>query len=160
MDYHDAMDELIICAMPTAEARRVRAALHDDFGNALAPQISDGSGPCRHCLRYAAPGDSLLLFSYKPFATPAPYQEVGPVFVHADGCDRYPDESGFPADFSDRAMILRPYDASDAIHDSQVFAEPGGAESAARALLAHPGVAYVHARSRTRGCYLFRIERS
>jgi hypothetical protein len=154
------MDRLNIFAMPTAEARRVRAAMRDDFGNELTPRISDGSGPCRHCLRYAAPGDPLLLFSYKPFETPAPYQEVGPVFVHADGCDRYPNESGFPAEFSRRPLILRPYDAADAIHDSQVFAEAGAAESAARALLANPDVAYLHARSRTRGCYLFRIERA
>jgi hypothetical protein len=30
----------------------------------------------------------------------------------------------------------------------------------ARALLADPAVAYVHARSRSRGCFMFRIERA
>lgn len=154
------METINVIAMPTADAQRVRDAMHDDFGNRLTPQVSDGSGPCRHCLRYAAPGDSLLLFSYKPFDTVALYQEIGPVFVHADGCDRFPAEGGFPEDFGRRPLILRPYDANDDIHGSQVFAEAGEAESTARAMLADPAVAYVHARSRTRGCYLFRIERA
>ena len=154
------MRSLNIIAMPTAHAQKVRSLLHDDFGNALSPEISDGSGPCRHCLRYASAGDPLLQFSYKPFDEPAPYQEIGPVFIHADGCERFARDGGFPDDFSRRALVLRPYDASDKIQDSQVFAEAGGAESAAFALLADPAVAYVHARSRTRGCFLFRIERA
>ncbi|HWX12826.1 MAG TPA: DUF1203 domain-containing protein [Trinickia sp.] len=154
------MNTFKIIAMPTEAASRVRSAMHDDFGNALSPLISDGSGPCRHCLRYADSGERLLLFSYKPFAKPGPYQEVGPVFVHADGCERFASEGGFPADFNQRPLVLRPYDAADNVQDSQVFAEAGGAERAARALLENPDVAYVHARSRTRGCYMFRIERA
>jgi hypothetical protein len=154
------MKQLTVIAMPTAEAQRVRASMRDEFGNRLVPQISDGSGPCRHCLRYATPGDPLLLFSYKPFETPSPYQEVGPVFLHADGCERFPSDGGFPADFSQRPLVLRPYDSADNIQNSQVLADAGDAESAARALLANPAVAYVHARSRTRGCFMFRIERA
>lgn len=154
------MNTLKIIAMPTTAATRARSAMLDDFGNTLSPLISDGTGPCRHCLRYAKSGDRLLLFSYKPFAKPGPYQEVGPVFVHAGGCERYAADSGFPADFSQRPLVLRPYDADDNVQDSQVFADAGGAERAAGALLENPEVAYVHARSRTRGCYLFRIERA
>jgi hypothetical protein len=158
--YTTCMNTLKIIAMPTPEATRVRNAMRDDFGNTLSPLIADGSGPCRHCLRYANSGDRLLLFSYKPFAGTVPYQEVGPVFVHADGCERHAPEAGFPADFSQRPLVLRPYDADDNVQDSQVFADAGGAERAARALLENPAVAYVHARSRTRGCYMFRIERT
>jgi hypothetical protein len=154
------MNTLKIIAMPTEAANRVRSEMHDDFGNALSPLVSDGSGPCRHCLRYADRGDRLLLFSYKPFAHPGPYQEVGPVFVHADGCERFAGDGEFPADFTQRPLVLRPYDAADNVQDSQVFAEAGGAERAAQALLENPDVAYVHARSRTRGCYMFRIERA
>jgi hypothetical protein len=154
------MNALKIIAMPTADASRVRSAMRDGFGNALSPMLSDGSGPCRHCLRYSGSGERLLLLSYKPFAKAGPYQEVGPVFVHADGCKRYPSDGGFPADFSARPLVLRPYDADDNIHDSQVFADAGSAEHAVQALLENPSVAYVHARSRTRGCFMFRIERA
>ena len=154
------MNSLTIFAMPTSVAQRVRTVLSDDFGNRLAPEISDGSGPCRHCLRYASAGEPLLLFSYRPFDKATPYQEVGPVFDHAIGCERFPGDGGFPADFSRRPLILRPYDASDNIQDAQVIADAGDAENAARALLDNPAVAYVHARSRSRGCFLFRIERA
>jgi hypothetical protein len=154
------MNTLNIIAMPTPETTRVRSTMRDGFGNSLSPLISDGSGPCRHCLRYAGSGERLLLLSYKPFAKPGPYQEVGPVFVHADGCERYPSDGGFPADFIQRPLVLRPYDADDNIQDSQVFADPGSAERAAQALLENPSVAYVHARSRKNGCYMFRIERA
>jgi len=154
------MNALKIIAIPTAETTRVRSTMQDGFGNSLSPLISDGSGPCRHCLRYADGGERLLLLSYKPFAKPGPYQEVGPVFVHADGCDRYPSDGGFPTDFIQRPLVLRPYDADDNIQDSQVFADAGSAERTAQALLDNPSVAYVHARSRTRGCFMFRIERA
>ncbi|HKW44081.1 MAG TPA: DUF1203 domain-containing protein [Candidatus Eremiobacteraceae bacterium] len=134
--------------------------MRDEFGNELSPQAADGSGPCRHCLRYARAGEPLLLFSYKPFAKAAPYQEVGPVFLHADGCERHASDEGFPVDFSRRPLVLRPYDAHDNIYSPQVYADEGEAESAARALLANPDVAYVHARSRASGCFMFRIERA
>ncbi len=154
------MNALKIIAMPTADAARTRSTLRDEYGNTLAPLIADGSGPCRHCLRYARSGERLLLFSYRPFANPGPYQEVGPVFVHADGCERHAPGGGFPADFIERPLVLRPYDADDNIQDSQVVADAGSAERTAQALLANPSVAYVHARSRTRGCFMFRIERA
>ena len=111
-------------------------------------------------LSNAFSGEPLLLFSYKPFDRPAPYQEVGPVFLHADGCDRYASDDGFPSDFGQRPLVLRPYDQNDNIQGPQVFAEPGSAQRAACALLDDPTVAYVHARSRASGCYLFRIERA
>ena len=154
------MNAITIIAMPTSDAQRARATMRDDFGNQLSPQIADGSGPCRHCLRYVSAGEPLLLFSYKPFDRPAPYQEVGPVFLHADGCDRYASDDGFPSDFGQRPLVLRPYDQNDNIQGPQVFAEPGSAQRAACALLDDPTVAYVHARSRASGCYLFRIERA
>ena len=158
--YNRDMNTLDIVAMPTSDAQRVRAAMRDQFGNELTPHAADGSGPCRHCLRYAGVGEALLLFSYKPFEKAVPYQEIGPVFLHADGCERYTSDAGFPADFRQRPLVLRPYDGSDNIQARQVYADAGEAESAARTLLANPDVAYVHARSRASGCFMFRIERA
>ena len=64
-----------------------------------------------------------------------------------------------PADFADRPIVLRPYDKDDNIADSQRYAEAGEAATIARELFANEHIAYVHARSRSFGCYLFRIER-
>lgn len=148
-------------AMSSEYAGRIRASRRDDFGNTAVPIVDEAGGsPCRHCLRLSAPGDTMLLFSYKPFRTVVPYQEVGPVFLHAEPCERFSANDGFPDAFLNRPLILRPYDSDDNIYDSQRYAEAGDAESVANQLLADPRVAYVHARSWTRGCYLFRLERA
>jgi hypothetical protein len=151
--------KLRIVAMPTEVAEHIRESLRDEFGNVLEPGVEHGSGPCRHCLRYSEPGEPLLLFSYRPFGAPRPYQEVGPVFLHARSCPRHPSQDSMPVDFANRPIVLRPYDKDDDIADSQRYVQAGEAATIARELLANENVAYVHARSQSRGCYLFRIER-
>ncbi|HXM19629.1 MAG TPA: DUF1203 domain-containing protein [Candidatus Tumulicola sp.] len=146
-------------AMSTPTADQIRARMRDDYGNDLTAKVDDGTGPCRHCLQYAKPGDRLILFSYRPFEKPALYQEVGPVFIHADGCERYAGSEMIPPAFAARPLILRPYTSEHAIADSQVFAPAGRAPEMAAALFENPDVAYLHVRSVSRGCYLFRIER-
>lgn len=150
---------LTIEAIPTAVADRIRNALCDDYGNVLSPLVDDGGAPCRHCLKDTLPGESVLLFSYKPFAATHPYQEVGPVFIHADACGSFEPANGLPEDMLKRTLVLRPYDRSDRIAGAQKTARPGEALSIAAGFLEDPDVAYVHARTATRGCYLFRIER-
>ena len=153
------LQTLRIIPIPTETADRVRRTLRDDFGNILAASAEHGSGPCRHCLTYSEPGEPLLLFSHKPFDEVRPYQEVGPVFVHARRCERYASTEIFPPDFAGRALVLRPYDKDDNIADSQRYAEAGQAVAVAREFLADDNIAYIHARSRTHGCFLFKIER-
>lgn len=154
-----ASHTVTIVAMPTAVAGAIRTSLHDLFGNRLAPQVDDGSAPCRHCLSIALPGEEVILFSYRPFERPSLYQEVGPVFIHARECSRYAREHEFPPAFLRRGLVLRPYDRDDNICFSQVYAGVGEGLTLAQQLLSDPSVEYVHARSVTRGCYLFRVER-
>jgi uncharacterized protein DUF1203 len=151
--------KLRIVAMPTEATEHIRESLRDEYGNVIVASVQHGSGPCRHCLRYSEPGEPLLLFSYRPFGEPRPYQEVGPVFIHAGPCTRHVSANSMPDDFADRPVVLRPYDKEDNIADSQRFADAGEAAIIARELLSDANVAYVHARSRSHGCYLFRIER-
>ena len=150
---------LRVTPISEASAARVRSQMRDDYGNDLVAQDGEGA-PCRVCLRYGTRGERVILFSYRPFQAPGLYQEVGPVFVHADGCRPFAAQSGFPDEFLERPMILRPYDARHHIQDSQVIAEPGEVQTVAAQLLENPDVAYVHARSLSRGCYLFRIDRA
>jgi hypothetical protein len=151
--------KLRIVPMSTELAERIRESLRDEYGNVLEAGVQHGSGPCRHCLRYSEPGESLLLFSFRPFGEPRPYQEVGPVFVHERSCERHVSQESIPKDFANRPLVLRPYDKEDNIADSQRYAAAGEAANIARALLARENVAYIHARSHSHGCYLFRIER-
>lgn len=156
---HTSRPSFSITPLPTELAEKVRRSLRDDFGNQLSVQIDhDGGSPCRHCLKLTSPGDALLLFTYKPFAQPCLYQEIGPVFVHASDCARY-DEAKFPADFLTRPLLLRPYNERDEICGSQVLVSAGEAEATLLRLFDDAGTAYVHARSVSRGCFLFRIDR-
>src|ERR1700704_5685355 len=66
--------------------------------------------PCRHCLRWAQPGESMILFPYAAIAPGRPYSESGPIFVHADSCEPYEATKKFPAEFR-RGRVLRAYNS-------------------------------------------------
>lgn len=77
-------------AIPPATLEELRAA--DDAGRAPVPTTDDeGGAPLRCCLRHSRPGELIALVSYAPLrrwaaatgADPGPYDEQGPVFVHA-----------------------------------------------------------------------------
>lgn len=150
----------IVTSLDTAVAEEVRNASQDAYGNQLHAETQTAPGnPCRHCLRRAEEGDRLVLFSYSPFEARNPYKEVGPVFVHADGCPRYAAIDRLPEDFLNRPIVLRGYDTQQRIAEVAVVVD-GSTQRRVEQLLADPGIAFVHARSFTHGCFLFRIDRA
>ncbi|HKE38146.1 MAG TPA: DUF1203 domain-containing protein [Candidatus Baltobacteraceae bacterium] len=150
----------IVTSLDTAVADEMRTASLDPYGNDLHAETQTKPGnPCRHCLRRAKEGERLVLFSYSPFDARNPYKEVGPVFVHADGCPRYAKNDRLPEDFSNRPIVLRGYDAEQRIAEVSVVVD-GSTERRVEELLADPGIEFVHARSFTHGCYLFRVDRT
>src|SRR5207244_1719883 len=44
--------------------------------------------PCRHCLRWAKPGEQMILFPFAAIPPGHPYSETGPIFVHEQSCER------------------------------------------------------------------------
>ena len=150
----------IVTSLETAVADEMRNAPRDAHGNALHAEMQTAPGnPCRHCLRRAKPGERLVLFSYSPFDVRNPYNEVGPVFVHADGCPRYTQTDRLPEDFLNRPIVLRGYDDQQRIADVAVVVD-GATQRRVEELLADPKIAFVHARSFTHGCFLFRVDRA
>jgi len=150
----------IVTSLDTAIADEMRHAPRDAYGNALQAETQTVPGnPCRHCLRRAKEGERLVLFSYSPFDTRNPYKEVGPIFVHADGCARYAQNDRLPEDFLNRPIVLRGYSADQRIAKVAVVVD-GTTESRVEELLADPAIAFVHARSFTHGCFLFRVARA
>lgn len=144
-------------ALDTETVERLRSARIDDYGNEVIAREAIG-GPCRHCLRYPVAGERLALVSYSPFEKRNPYKEVGPIFLHADGCERY-EGDGFPEAFATKPIVLRAYDYEQQIYRPEAIVD-GTQEQRATALLADANVAYIHARSFTHGCYYFRIDRT
>jgi hypothetical protein len=159
-------------AVRAIDADVVRQLLQaDDAGNAPRLLIDDeGGSPLRCCLRPSRPGERIALVSYAPLrrwaretgAEPGPYDEVGPVFVHPDGCDG-PSEPGFPRWLASHRM-LRAYSADGEILGGRLFEpgtepDPAGAEALLAEMFADPDVALVHARAVEFGCFTFEVRR-
>ena len=147
-----------IIPLPTeiADAAR-RAAKAGAADHAVVTVDSPESSPCRHCLRWAEPGERVVLFPYTAIPTGQPYSETGPIFVHADECQRYSATNEYPADFRN-GRVVRAYDLNYNIIDAQVVngSEP---EVVIESLFQNPDTAFVDVRSVTRGCFTFRVLR-
>jgi Protein of unknown function (DUF1203) len=135
--------------------RAVNAGASD---HALVTAKAPGTYPCRHCLRWAEPGERVILFPYPAIPTGHPYSEIGPIFVHADQCKRYSATDEYPADFRS-GRVFRAYDERSNIIDAQVVdgREP---ELVIQELFENPETAFVDVRSVTHGCFTFRIQRA
>jgi Protein of unknown function (DUF1203) len=148
-----------IVPLPTeiAEAARrvVNAGAPD---HALITVDSPESSPCRHCLRWAQPGERVVLFPYAAIPSGNPYSETGPIFVHADKCQRYNMTNEYPVDFR-TGRVFRAYDSKYNIIDAQV-ADGSEPEVVIESLLRNPDTAFVDARSVSRGCFTFRVQRA
>jgi hypothetical protein len=148
-----------IVPLPTevAEGAR-RAAEAGASDHAVVIADSPTGYPCRHCLRFAKPGERVILFSYAAIALGHPYSETGPIFVHAEPCGRYSATHEYPDDLR-RGRAFRAYNASYDMIDAEV-ANGSEPESVIEKLLQNPETAFVDARSVTRGCFTFRIQRA
>ena len=138
-----------------ATARRVAASGASD--HAIVVADSPGGFPCRHCLRYARSGERMILFPYTAIPAGHPYSESGPIFVHAESCERYHARDEFPADFR-KGRVMRAYNSSYDMIDAEVV-NGDAPEAIIEKLLQKPETAFVDARSVTHGCYTFRIQR-
>jgi hypothetical protein len=157
------MTGLKFVAMPSETARGFREGSLDAHGQPPERHVSDGSGtPCRHCLDDVAAGEPFLILAWRPFARPQPYAETGPVFLHAEDCQRHDEAAGMPEMFQKRErFLLRGYgpDARIVYGTGRVVAT-AEMEQAAAALLERDDAAYLHIRSGSYNCYQCRVERA
>jgi hypothetical protein len=148
-----------IVPLPSEVAERARRAAEAGAADHAVVTVNSPSGyPCRHCLRFAKPGERVILFPYAAIPAGHPYSESGPIFVHAEPCERYYATHEYPEDLR-RGRAFRAYNASYDMIDAEVTngSEP---EAIVEKLLQNPETAFVDARSVTRGCYTFRIQRT
>jgi hypothetical protein len=157
------MSNLLFKAMPTAEVRYFQSGGADANGQTPEQHISDGDGvPCRHCLQDVEKGEAYLILAYRPFSTTQPYAETGPIFLHADQCERAAEARHGPPMLAKRkAHLIKGYGSNDRIvHGTGQVVPSAGLETAASEILARPDVAYVHVRSALNNCYTCRIDRA
>jgi len=148
-----------VIPLPSAIADAARRAVNAGAADhELITVDSPESSPCRHCLRWAQPGERVILFPYAAIPSGHPYSETGPIFVHADNCQRYTAPNEYPADFRN-GRVVRAYDSNYNIVDAQVVdgSEP---EVVIESLFEKPDTAFVDVRSVTHGCFTFRVQRA
>ncbi|MFD6280814.1 DUF1203 domain-containing protein [Streptomyces sp. NPDC060209] len=145
----------------------------DDAGRPCVPYTAvEGGDPLRCCLRGAEPGERIALVSYAPlrrwaaetWARPGAYDEQGPVFIHADGCEGpAADRTGYPFSRAGALRTVRRYNADGEIVGGRLLEIPadeerGFDESFAEAFTDRE-VALVHVRAVEYGCFHFEVRR-
>lgn len=156
------MSSFRVFPIPSSLARRIREQRMDDFGHGLCVSVStkNDTGPCRSCLTVIAPGEERLLFSYAPNQCDHPYNEIGPIFIHASECTPYTAHEQFPTELrTRRPLTLRCYAADGRMIDGELVGERS-VEEVIESLFEKPEVKYLHARTASVGCFIARIERS
>ena len=148
-------------ALPTEIVEALRAVAPDANGQPCERMPSSGGAmPCRHCLGFIAEGEEMLVLAHRPFPSPQPYAETGPIFLHAGPCPRYAAEEILPPMLESPDYIVRGYGSDNRIVYGTGAVTPTGRIAArAQDLLARQEIAYVHVRSARNNCYQCRIER-
>jgi hypothetical protein len=149
-------------ALPTEDVRALQRGSADAYGQTPERNISDGDGmPCRHCLKNIAAGDAYLVLAYRPFPELQPYAETGPIFLHAEQCERATGSETLPEILESPDYIVRGYGRDDRIvYGSGGVIPTGDITARAEILLERDDIAYVHVRSARNNCYQCRIERA
>jgi Protein of unknown function (DUF1203) len=148
-----------IMPLPTAVAEAARkTAASGATDHALVEVDSPTGYPCRHCMRFAQPGERVVLFPFASIEPGHPYSEMGPIFVHEHACEPYSAPNEFPSDLRN-GRVLRAYDAQQNMIGAVVVdgSEP---EAVIEKLFGNPDAAFLQARSVSRGCFTMRIERA
>lgn len=157
------MADLRFIALPTEAVHTVQAGAADANGQPPERHISDGLGnPCRHCLTDIVEGAPFLILAWRPFGAAQPYAETGPIFLHAESCERYAEADGMPDMFRERdRFLVRGYGDDDRIvYGSGQITMSADLTQAAATLLDRREIAYLHVRSGSYNCYQCRIERA
>jgi hypothetical protein len=159
-DEGNNMEKIRIVAIPTKVAESVRGTgLAPVYGHPAHTEVGSDSAPCRHCLRLIAPGvDRRILFTYDRFTGVESLPLPGPIFVHADACERYAEDAGFPDELRASPRTLEGYSRGRRLLALE-YVTDGKMEPAVERLFARSDVDYIHVNSTTAGCYTFRIER-
>jgi len=150
-----------VVAIPTEIANSVRTCgKAPRYGHPAHTEVAAGFGPCRHCLRtFSAGKERRTLFTYDPFDGVESLPLPGPVFIHAEACERYPEDAGYPAQLQKYPTTFNAY-AKGRRLVAQEYVADGNVNETIQRLFLHGDVDYIHARNPEAGCYGFRIERA
>lgn len=149
-----------VTAISQEVADYVRANARDPvWGHAASTELATGFGPCRLCLHtFRAGEERRTLFTYDSYADVAESPQPGPVYIHADDCDRYGGE-GFPPDLLDLRLTFEGVTAGPRVVALE-RTQGDGVEAAVARLFGVSEVDYVNVRNTDAGCFVARVDRA
>jgi hypothetical protein len=154
------MSEFRMIAIASELADKVRETMvSPGYGHPVTAKVATGHGPCRHCLRPFVVGEDVrLLFTLDPFYGIATIPQPGPVFIHADACERYVETSGYPVELVPFGVVLDGYDGEQMIRRRET-ATDGLQEATIQKMMCDHLIRYVIVRDAKAGCFDLRVER-
>ncbi len=149
-----------VVAIATKVAEAVRENMKaPGYGHPAHLEVAAGYGPCRHCLRpFSIGAERRILFTLDPFHGIESVPLPGPVFIHAEPCERYREDAGLPVQWGAPSVTLVAFARGRRLM-AEEHVEVGALEVAIERLLARTDVDYLHVRDKEAGCYDFRLER-
>lgn len=157
------MSDYLIEAIDPAELAAVRADGRDRQGHRVSVKVDDQGGEqLRCCLTRSEPGEPVMLIAHAPLQADSPWQEVGPVFVHAQDCPGRAASSELPDWFDDGPRVLRAYTSGGTMHyaANRVVEAGDGIAAGLEQMFGDPLVAEVHVRNMVEQCFIARAVRT
>ena len=150
--------------IPTDTAQRFRRSGLDDNGNTVRRVVAEGGGgsPCRHCLRFGAAGETMLLGSYNLPRPRGIYWTPSPIFVHAEECPQFAAAGVIAPIIAEGALVsVRAYDAADqCIYELGQVCTGAEVDAPLARALGDARTAFVNVHTARPGCLLSRVERT
>jgi len=159
------MSNFKVLSIPSAVAQKIREKMVDNLGHELSVTVAGdtGYGPCRSCLKQFRPGEKRILFSYSPNDRNHPYNEIGPIFIHAEACPPYEQRDKFPPEIKNGRLpiplALRGYNNEGRMIGAALVGERE-VEEVIAALFENRETSCIHARNAEFGCFIAHIERA
>lgn len=147
--------------MSQRDADAFRAGGSDHYGNPPERKTSDGTAPCRCCLRLIESGSEMLVVAYRPFGELQPYAETGPIFLCAAWCQAVVSSPDLPPVVVSPEYLLKGYSADERIvYGTGQIARKEDVSAYADELLEREDIAFVDLRSAKNNCWQIRMTRS
>lgn len=155
------MQHLKIVPIPKSVAEQVRTTMKaPGYGFPAHRELTTGRAPCRHCLQLIRPQvEELVLFTYDAFYGQGVPPDPGPVYIHAEACAAYSGDGQIPAAYRGQPLTFEAF-GKDRKRLGEIRVAGTNVDEPAMRFFEQPEVEYVHVRSTSAGCYLFRIERT
>ena len=155
------MCKLKIVPMNSETVNQVRRTMKAPmYGFPAHRETATGRAPCRHCLKLIrSQKEELILFTYDAFHGQGVPPMPGPVYVHAEECEAYSGDGAIPAEYVGQPLTFEAFGVNRARLGEQLVSGDGE-DDVLTEIFESKNVEYVHVRSTSAGCYLFRVERA